>query len=88
VVLLEALPNIGPRLAGELRLVGITDSEDLTTVGADGAWTRLRAAGLRDCAQSLLALHGAVRGVRWHQLPPREREALRGRAEGLLVPPS
>jgi DNA transformation protein len=67
---LEDTINIGDQLAAELRQVGIDDRETLCAVGAAEAWDRLFEAGLRDCVSSRLALEGAVRGVRWSQLPP------------------
>lgn len=85
---LEEAANIGPSLAQALRQVGIQDLESLIAVGPAESWERLRSAGLFDCVNSLLALHGAVRGVRWQQLPePVKRAAAaqldagQGRAE-------
>jgi DNA transformation protein len=66
---LEDTINIGDALAAELRQVGIEDREALCAAGAAEAWDRLYEAGLRDCVSSRLALEGAVRGVRWSQLP-------------------
>jgi DNA transformation protein len=70
---LEQTINIGPRLAAQLRQVGVADLESLRELGAQEAWDRLRAVGLRDCANSRLALEGAVRGVRWISIPKAER---------------
>jgi DNA transformation protein and related proteins len=72
---LEDVVNIGPALAHDLRAVGIDDLEALRALGAPEAWRRLHAAGSRDCLSSLLALEGAVRGVRWMQLAPGDRDA-------------
>lgn len=73
---LEELPNVGRTLAHDLRAVGIADAEALRETGAVPAWQALRAAGLHDCRSSLCALEGAIRGVRWHDLPAAERDAL------------
>jgi DNA transformation protein len=73
---LEDTINIGDQLAAELRQVGIDDREALCAAGAAEAWDRLFAADLRDCVSSRLALEGAVRGVRWSQLPPDLRREL------------
>jgi DNA transformation protein len=62
---LESLVNIGPKLAADLREVGIPDAETLREVGADEAVDRLMAAGLRDCTHASRALHGAIEGRRW-----------------------
>jgi DNA transformation protein len=62
---LEELVNIGPKLAADLRAVGIPDAEALRSVGASEAAERLEAAGLRDCTNARRALEGALAGVRW-----------------------
>jgi DNA transformation protein len=72
---LEDVVNIGPALAHDLRAVGIDDLDELRALGAQEAWRRLYAAGSRDCLSSFLALEGAVRGVRWMQLAPGDRDA-------------
>jgi DNA transformation protein and related proteins len=72
---LEDVVNIGPALAHDLRAIGVEDIDALRDVGAQEAWLRLYEAGARDCLSSFLALEGAVRGVRWMQLPPADRDA-------------
>jgi len=72
---LEDVVNIGPALAHDLRAIGIEDLDALREAGAEEAWRRLYAAGSRDCLSSLLALEGAIRGVRWMQLPAGDRDA-------------
>jgi TfoX-like protein len=62
---LETLVNIGPRLAADLRTVGVPDAETLRAVGADEAAQRLAGAGLRDCAHARRALAAALTGTRW-----------------------
>lgn len=64
----EALPNIGPKLAAALRAVGVRDAETLRQRGSEAVWRDMREQGLFDDATSLQALEGAVRGVRWHDL--------------------
>lgn len=74
---LEGLPNIGPALAAELHLAGIETAAQLRLIGARAAWTKVKDVNPeRDCASSLLALEGALRGVRWMSLDRAEREAL------------
>lgn len=71
------LPNVGPVLAGELRAAGITTPSRLRELGARAAWAQLRAVSPeRDCASALLALEGAIRGVRWTAIDPDERRQL------------
>jgi len=62
---LETLVNIGPKLAADLRAVGVPDAEALRELGAQAAAERLEAAGLRDCEHSRRALDGALTGIRW-----------------------
>lgn len=73
---LATAPNIGPKLAAGLREVGIGSMDELRAVGAVDAWDRLRGADLFDCVNSMLALEGAIEGVRWHHLPAEQRQAL------------
>lgn len=68
--------NIGPALAHDLRAIGVTDLDALRAMGADEAWVRMHAAGCHDCLSSLLALEGAVRGVRWMQISADDRDAI------------
>jgi DNA transformation protein len=62
---LEDLINIGPKLAADLRAVGIPDEAALRSLGAAEAAQRLEDAGLRDCTNARRALEGALAGVRW-----------------------
>jgi len=67
---LESLPNIGPRLASDLREVGIPDAETLRRLGADEANRRLSAAGLHSCVSARKSVEGAVSGTKW---PPEKK---------------
>ena len=79
---LGGLPNVGPTLAAELRAAGIESSDQLRALGARAAWGRLRDVNPeRDCSSSLLALEGAVRGVRWMAIDPAERRRICAYAE-------
>src|SRR3954447_12605469 len=73
---LEDVVNLGPALAHDLRAIGIQDLDDLREVGSQDAWVRMHAAGCHDCLSSLLALEGAVRGVRWMEIAPDDRDAV------------
>jgi len=80
---LQQMPNIGSVLAGRLRRAGVTDSEELRRLGADGAFDRIRADLPEDaCTHTLLALEGAIRGTRWTAIPTAEREVLVSRVLG------
>jgi DNA transformation protein len=80
---LETIVNIGPKLAAGLRAVGITDLDQLRAEGAVSAWERLREADEFDCASSLLALEGAIQGIRWHHLPAERRADLTAYVHGV-----
>jgi DNA transformation protein len=82
---LEDVVNIGPALAHDLRAVGVTDLDALRAMGADEAWVRMHAAGCHDCLSSLLALEGAVRGVRWMQISADDRDAVVAAARAKLA---
>lgn len=73
---LRALPNLGEVLAGELRAIGVRGRADLEALGSVEAACRLAARGRVDCHNMLMALEGAIRGVRWHAIPKAEREDL------------
>ncbi len=78
---LISTPNIGPKLRDALAQVEVHDLETLLDRGVVVVWGQLRAAGLFDCVHSLLALEGAVRGVRWTDLDPEVRAGLRAHVQ-------
>ena len=79
--------DVGPILAVELRRAGVDSIERLRELGYRAAWERLQTiAPDRDCTHSLLALAGAIQGVRWARLPPAERERIRAEAKDLAAP--
>ena len=76
---LTQLPNIGPTLADKLAGSGINNSDDLVSVGSIEAALKIRAGvDLGACYNMLYALEGAIRGVRWHDIPKEERRKLKG----------
>lgn len=75
---LTELPNIGPVLAGNLEKIGVSTPEELTVVGAEGAFLAIRAqVDPRACLHQLEALAGAVSGVRKSQLPQERKDELK-----------
>jgi len=67
---LRALPNSGAALGpAELPIAGVHSSEELKRLGALGAAPLLLASDLEVCANKLHALEGAIRGIRWHDIP-------------------
>lgn len=75
---LEELPNLGAVMVQKLKEAGIETPEQLRAMGAKQAWRQIRA--LADpgiCLSALQVLEGAVRGVRWHDLPPEAKQELK-----------
>ncbi|MCO5266363.1 MAG: TfoX/Sxy family protein [Lentimicrobium sp.] len=73
---LNELPNIGPGLVKKLKQVGIETVEDLTQTGAQQAFIRLHVLDHTVCINTLMALEGALKGIRWHHLQPSEKQML------------
>jgi len=75
---LTTLPEIGPKVAGWLEAVGITDADQLRACGAEEAFLRIRAElDPGACFHLLLALEAAIQGVRTPALNPTVRQDLR-----------
>ena len=66
---LEQLPNIGSVVAGQLNRIGIHTADELRAYGSKQAWLAIRALDPSACYNRLCGLEGAVRGIRWHDLP-------------------
>lgn len=78
---LEDLPNIGKVLAGRLREAGIGSAEQFRKLGDAAAFKRIRNVLPDDaCVSTRLALAGAIRGVRWHDLDEGLRKTLAAEA--------
>ena len=74
---LSTLPNIGGTLAARLSNAGIDSPEELVSVGSIAATLRLRGLEERACYNTLYALEGAIRGIRWHAIPKADRDELK-----------
>ena len=74
---LSDLPNIGSTLEKQLQDVGITTYEALCNIGAKQAWLRIQAIDESACIHRLLALEGAIEGVKKTQLADQTKEDLR-----------
>ena len=75
---LQELPNIGPKLAENLRRVGLQDAEALRSVGAEEAFLRIRAqVDPTACFHQLTALAGAEMGIPKKSLPAERKAELR-----------
>ncbi|BBF44622.1 hypothetical protein lbkm_3348 [Lachnospiraceae bacterium KM106-2] len=71
---LSKLPNIGKEVERQLNLVGITTYEQLKDVGAEEAWLKIQKIDESACIHRLLALEGALQGMK-KTLLPEERKA-------------
>lgn len=66
---LTSLPNIAKALEQQLHQADIHTAEELKHIGAREAWLRIFAFDPSACYNRLCALEGAIRGIRWHDLP-------------------
>ena len=73
---LSELPNIGPTLESLLREHGVVSPEELRSLGAVETCRRMQLQG-EACVNKLYAIEGAICGIRWHEIPQKEREVLR-----------
>lgn len=74
---LSDLPNIGTILEQQLQEVGIHTEEDLKSVGSKQAWLKIKAIDSSACYNRLCALEGAIQGIRWHNLSPKDKQELK-----------
>lgn len=66
---LSKLPNIGKTVEEQLIQVGINSPEELANIGAKDAWLRILEIDESACINRLMALEGAIRGVKKNLLP-------------------
>lgn len=76
---IQDLPNIGPALASRLAEIGIANPDQLRAAGSVACVRQLHEAHEPACYSTLYALEGAIRGVRWHDIPAQERQELKDR---------
>lgn len=61
---LSKLPNIGKIVEEQLLEVGISSADELIAVGAKGAWLKIQEIDESACINRLMALEGAIQGVK------------------------
>ena len=66
---LSKLPNIGKAVEAQLIQVGIETPEALREIGAKAAWLKIQEIDPSACIHRLLALEGAIQGVKKTGLP-------------------
>lgn len=74
---LSKLPNIGLEVERQLYEAGITTFEELEELGAERAWLRIQEIDNSACIHRLLALEGAIWGVKKTLLPDKRRAELK-----------
>jgi DNA transformation protein len=71
-------PNIGSTLAELLKEIGITNQEELASLGSTEAIMKLAEIDRnRVCLLMLYALEGAVQKIRWHGLSQIRKDELK-----------
>lgn len=65
---LSKLPNIGKEVERQLNQVGINTYEELKDLGAEKAWLKIQEIDESACINRLLALEGALNGIKKSQL--------------------
>lgn len=61
---LSKLPNIGKIVEDQLNQVGITTEAELKKIGAKAAWLKIQGIDESACINRLMALEGAIQGVK------------------------
>ncbi|MGN1181862.1 MAG: TfoX/Sxy family protein [Faecalibacillus sp.] len=74
---LSKLPNIGIVLEKQLNEVGISTIEDLKQIGAQEAWLKIQQIDSSACLHRLMALEGAIQGVKKTLIDEQKRQELK-----------
>lgn len=74
---LSSLPNIGKVLEEQLLEINIKTYGDLKNIGAKQAWLNIQAIDESACINKLMALEGAIHGVKKQMLPSAIKEDLK-----------
>ncbi len=61
---LSKLPNIGKKVEEQLLQVGINSADELMRIGAKAAWLKIQEIDESACINRLMALEGAIQGVK------------------------
>lgn len=69
-------PNLGPVLEAQLARAGIFTLSQLREAGSREAWLRIQSFDENACIHRLLALEGAIQGVKKTLLPEKTRTEL------------
>ena len=66
---LSKLPNIGKTVEEQLNQVGINSVDEWKSIGAKEAWLKIQEIDESACINRLMALEGAIRGIKKTMLP-------------------
>lgn len=74
---LSNLPNIGKEVERQLNEVGIFTYDELKAIGTEQAWLKIQEIDSSACIHRLLALEGAIQGVKKTVLPQQRKMDLK-----------
>ncbi|WP_238883904.1 TfoX/Sxy family protein [Clostridium sp. YIM B02551] len=74
---LSKLPNIGKEVERQLNEIGIFTYDELKDIGAKKAWLKIQEIDESACIHRLLALEGAIQGVKKAELLLESKEDLK-----------
>lgn len=66
---LSKLPNIGKTVEEQLNQAGINSVDELKKIGAKEAWLKIQTIDESACIHRLMALEGAIQGIKKTMLP-------------------
>lgn len=74
---LSELPNIGKEIEKQLNEVGIYSHDELKALGAKQVWLKIQSIDTSACIHRLLALEGAIQGIKKAELPEERKTELK-----------
>jgi TfoX C-terminal domain. len=74
---LSDLPNIGPEVEKQLNQVGIESIQQLSEIGSEQAWLKIKAIDDSACIHRLYALEGAIHNINKKELPLERKAELK-----------
>lgn len=74
---LSKLPNIGVEVEKQLNQVGIYTKDELEEIGSQEAWLRIQKIDSSACIHRLMALEGALQGVKKSELSVEDKAYLK-----------
>ena len=74
---LSDLPNIGKTVEKQLINAGVNSIEELKEMGAKKAWLMIQKIDKSACIHRLLALEGAIKGIKKSEISEKRKDELR-----------